>query len=85
VAYSLEAPPALCAILGAVGSFDFNRPDFSGINAGANVGRSVLHSARSAPYSPARNSASRTPVSVQWGENVHYDTPARSRSRSSRN
>ena len=45
VAYSLEAPPALCAILGAVGSFEF-QPDLilSGINAGANVGRSVLHS-----------------------------------------
>ena len=45
VAYALEAPPALCAILGAVGSFEF-QPDLilSGINAGANVGRSVLHS-----------------------------------------
>ena len=44
-AYGLEAPPALCAILGALGSFGVD-PDLvvSGINAGANVGRSVLHS-----------------------------------------
>ena len=35
-AYSLEAPPALCAILGSVGSFNY-QPDLilSGINAGA--------------------------------------------------
>jgi len=49
-------------------------PDSLGYQRRRERRRSVLHSARSAPYSPARNSASRTRVSVQWGENVHYDT-----------
>ena len=76
VAYSLEAPPALCAILGAVGSFEF-QPDLilSGINAGANVGRSVLHSGTiGAILTGAQLGLSGLAVSVQWGENVHYDT-----------
>ena len=75
-AYSLEAPPALCAILGAVGSFDF-QPDLilSGINAGANVGRSVLHSGTvGAILTGAQLGLSGLAVSVQWGEDVHYDT-----------
>src|SRR5665213_1483464 len=76
VAYSLEAPPALCAILGAVGSFEF-QPDLilSGINAGANVGRSVLHSGTiGAILTGAQLGLSGLAVSVQWGEDVHYDT-----------
>lgn len=76
VAYGLEAPPALCAILGALGSFDF-QPDVivSGINAGANVGRSVLHSGTvGAVLTGAQLGLSGLAVSVQWGENVHYDT-----------
>ena len=78
VAYGLEAPPALCAILGALGSFDF-QPDVlvSGINAGANVGRSVLHSGTvGAVLTGAQLGLSGLAVSVQWGENVHYDTAA---------
>ena len=74
--YALEAPPALCAILGAIGSFDFE-PDviLSGINAGANVGRSVLHSGTiGAILTGAQLGLSGLAVSVQWGENVHYDT-----------
>ncbi|HUZ42477.1 MAG TPA: 5'/3'-nucleotidase SurE [Acidimicrobiales bacterium] len=74
--YSLEAPPALCAILGAVGSFGF-QPDLilSGINAGANVGRSVLHSGTvGAILTGAQLGLSGLAVSVQWGEDVHYDT-----------
>lgn len=77
-AYALEAPPALCAILGAVGSFDF-QPDviLSGINAGANVGRSVLHSGTvGAILTGAQLGLSGLAVSVQWGEDVHYDTAA---------
>jgi 5'-nucleotidase len=77
-AYSLEAPPALCAILGAVGSFNF-QPDLilSGINAGANVGRSVLHSGTiGAILTGAQLGLSGLAVSVQWGEEVHYDTAA---------
>ncbi len=77
-AYSLEAPPALCAILGAVGSFNY-APDLilSGINAGANVGRSVLHSGTvGAILTGAQLGLSGLAVSVQWGEHVHYDTAA---------
>ncbi len=44
-AYGLDAPPALAAIVGALGGFG-PTPDLicSGINLGVNVGRSVLHS-----------------------------------------
>ncbi len=78
VAYGLDASPALCVILGALGSFNF-RPDLvvSGINAGANVGRSVLHSGTiGAVLTGAQFGLSGLAVSVQWGENVHYDTAA---------
>lgn len=78
LAYGLEAPPALCAILGALGSFDF-QPDVivSGVNAGANVGRSVLHSGTvGAILTGAQLGLSGLAVSVQWGEEVHYDTAA---------
>jgi 5'-nucleotidase len=77
-AYGLEAPPALCAIVGALGSFGF-QPDVivSGINAGANVGRSVLHSGTiGAVLTGAQLGLSGLAVSVQWGENVHYETAA---------
>jgi 5'-nucleotidase len=77
-AYGLDAPPALCAILGALGSFDFE-PDLivSGINAGANVGRSILHSGTiGAIFSGAQLGLSGLAVSVQWGDEVHYDTAA---------
>jgi 5'-nucleotidase len=76
--YALEAPPALCAILGALGSFHF-QPDviLSGINAGANVGRSVLHSGTiGAILTGAQLGLSGLAVSVQWGDEVHYDTAA---------
>ena len=76
--YGLEAPPALCAILGSLGSFDF-QPEVivSGINAGANVGRSVLHSGTvGAVLSGAQLGLSGLAVSVQWGDDVHYDTAA---------
>ncbi len=77
--YGLEAPPALCAILGALGSFGL-KPDLviSGINAGANVGRSVLHSGTvGAVLSAAQLGLSGLAVSVQWGDDVHYDVAAR--------
>jgi 5'/3'-nucleotidase len=77
-AYGLDAPPALCAIMGALGSFD-HVPDviISGINAGANVGRSVLHSGTvGAVLTGAQLGLSGLAVSVQWGEDVHYDTAA---------
>lgn len=74
--YGLDAPPALCAIVGAIGSFDF-QPDIilAGINAGANVGRSVLHSGTiGAILTGAQLGLSGLAISVQWGDNVHYDT-----------
>jgi len=77
-AYGVEAPPALCAIIGSLGSFGM-RPDLivSGINAGANVGRSVLHSGTvGAILSGAQLGLSGLAVSVQWGEDVHYDVAA---------
>jgi 5'-nucleotidase len=77
-AYALEAPPALCAILGSLGSFNF-QPDviLSGINAGANVGRSVLHSGTiGAILTGAQLGLSGLAISVQWGQDVHYDTAA---------
>jgi 5'-nucleotidase len=78
MAYSLEATPALCTIIAALGSFDY-QPDvvISGINAGANVGRSVLHSGTiGAILTGAQLGLSGLAVSVQWGEDVHYDTAA---------
>ncbi len=76
--FGLEAPPALCALLGSLGSFGVD-PDIvlSGINAGANVGRSVLHSGTvGAIFTAAQLGVSGLAVSVQWGENVHYETAA---------
>ncbi|HUX03748.1 MAG TPA: 5'/3'-nucleotidase SurE [Acidimicrobiales bacterium] len=76
--FALEAPPALCALLGAIGSFNF-QPDLivSGINAGANVGRSVLHSGTiGAIFTGAQVGLSGLAVSVQWGDVVHYETAA---------
>ena len=47
----------------------------SGINAGANVGRSVLHSGTiGAILTGAQLGLSGLAVSIQWGEEVHYDT-----------
>ncbi len=73
-AYGLDAPPALCAIIGATGSLDFE-PDLilSGINAGANVGRSVLHSGTvGAILTGAQLGLSGLAVSVQWSDGVHH-------------
>lgn len=77
-AYALDAPPALCTIIGSIGSF-VTRPDIvlSGINAGANVGRSVLHSGTiGAILTGAQLGLSGLAVSVQYGDEVHYDTAA---------
>ena len=77
-AFALDAPPALCAIMGTIGYFGAP-PTFvlSGINAGANVGRSVLHSGTvGAVLTGGQLGLPGLAVSVQWGENVHYDTAA---------
>jgi len=77
-AFALAAAPALCAIIGSLGSLGM-QPDIvlSGINAGANVGRSVLHSGTvGAVLTGAQLGVKGLAVSVNWGENVHYDTAA---------
>ncbi len=77
--FALEAPPALCAIVGSLGSLGL-QPDLiiSGVNAGANVGRSVLHSGTvGAILTGAQLGLSGMAVSVQWGQDVHYDVAAR--------
>jgi 5'-nucleotidase len=76
--YGLEAAPALCAAIGALGTFGFV-PDLvlSGINAGANVGRSILHSGTvGATLSAAQLGVSGLAVSVQWDQDVHFDAAA---------
>lgn len=77
-AYALEATPALCTIIAALGSFG-ERPDLvlSGINQGANVGRSVLHSGTiGAILTGAQLGLSGLAVSIQHGDTVHFDTAA---------
>jgi 5'-nucleotidase len=76
LAYGLEATPALCVIIGVLGGVH-DRPDviLSGINAGANVGRSVLHSGTvGAILTGAQLGLSGLAVSVQHGEDIHFDT-----------
>ncbi len=77
-AYALDAPPAMCALLGSIGGFG-PLPDvvIAGINPGANVGRSILHSGTiGAIFTAGQLGLSGMAVSVQWGEEVHYDTAA---------
>ncbi len=76
--YALEATPALCTIIAALGSFG-ERPDvvLSGINAGANVGRSVLHSGTvGAILTGAQLGLSGLAVSIQHGDPIRFDTAA---------
>ncbi len=79
-AYGLDASPALTVIIGALGGFG-TRPDLvvSGINLGANVGRSVLHSGTvGAVLTGAQLGLSGLAVSMRSGaERDHWETPAR--------
>jgi 5'-nucleotidase len=73
--FAIDGPPALCVILAALGTFG-ERPNFvlSGINAGANVGRSILHSGTiGAILTGGQMGLSGLAVSVQWGPDVHFD------------
>lgn len=77
-AYAVDAPPALCATIGALGTFGAV-PDLviSGINEGANIGRSILHSGTvGAVLTAGQMGISGLAVSVQWGPSIHYDTAA---------
>jgi 5'-nucleotidase len=77
--YGIDGPPALAVILAAVGGFG-PRPDIvlSGINHGANVGRSALHSGTvGAALTGAHFGMRSLAVSIRWGdEPVPWDTAA---------
>jgi 5'-nucleotidase len=78
-AFGIDGPPALAVILAAVGGFGV-RPDLvlSGINHGANVGRSALHSGTvGAALTGAQFGLRSLAVSIRWGEDpVPWGTPA---------
>ena len=69
-AYALDASPALCVLVGVLGGFGA-RPDvvLAGVNAGVNVGRSVLHSGTvGAILTGSQLGLSGLAVSMQWVE-----------------
>jgi len=68
--YGIDGPPALAVILACVGGFG-PRPDvvLSGVNHGANVGRSALHSGTiGAALAGAHFGLRGLAVSMRWGE-----------------
>lgn len=77
--FGIDGPPALAVILAGVGGFGAP-PDLvlSGINHGANVGRSVMHSGTvGAALTAAHFGARALAVSIRWGEEpVPWDTAA---------
>ena len=79
--FAVDAPPALAVILTCVGAFG-PPPDvvLSGINHGANVGRSTMHSGTvGAALTGAHFGTRGLAVSIRWGEgeSVPWETPAR--------
>lgn len=78
-AFGIDGPPALAVILACVGGFG-PRPDLvlSGINHGANVGRSVMHSGTvGAALTAAHFGMSALAASLRFGPDpVPWDTPA---------
>lgn len=76
--YALDASPALCVLIGILGGIG-PRPDvvLAGVNAGVNVGRSVLHSGTvGAILAGSQLGLSGLAVSVQWVEGAPYDVAA---------
>jgi 5'-nucleotidase len=77
--YGIDGPPALAVILACVGGFG-PRPDLvlSGINHGANLGRSALHSGTVGAALTAANFGLRSmAVSIRYGDApVPWETPA---------
>ncbi len=77
--YGIDGPPALAVILACVGGFG-PRPDLilSGINHGANVGRSALHSGTiGATLTGAHFGVRGLAVSIRYGEEpIAWETPA---------
>ena len=78
--YGIDGPPALAVILACVGGFG-QAPDIvvSGINHGANVGRSALHSGTvGATLTGAHFGANGLAVSIRYGEEpVPWQTPGK--------
>ena len=77
-AWALDGPPALCVVGGRLGAFGA-APDLivSGINAGLNTGRSILHSGTVGAVLAGQNfGISGLAVSVESGEPWRWDTAA---------
>jgi 5'-nucleotidase len=78
-AYGIDGPPALAVILACVGGFG-PLPDLvlSGINNGANVGRSAMHSGTVGAAMTAAHFGLRSlAVSIKYGEDpVPWETPS---------
>lgn len=78
-AFGIDGPPALATMLACVGAFG-PMPDLvlSGINHGANVGRSTMHSGTvGAALTAAHFGLRALAVSLRFGEDpVPWDTPA---------
>lgn len=78
-AFGIDGPPALAVILACVGGFG-PRPDLvlSGINDGANVGRSALHSGTiGAALTAAQSGVPAMAVSIRFGSDpTPWETPA---------
>jgi 5'-nucleotidase len=76
--FALDASPALCVLVGVLGGIG-ERPDIvvSGVNAGVNVGRSVLHSGTvGAILAGSQLGLSGLAVSIQWTDDPPYDVAA---------
>jgi len=77
-AWAVNAPPAMCVLASQLGGFG-EPPDLvvSGINAGMNTGRAILHSGTVGAVLTAQNfGLSGLAVSVQEGEPWRWDTAA---------
>jgi 5'-nucleotidase len=74
-AWSLDAAPALCTLVGCLGALG-PAPDVivSGINMGANIGRSVMYSGTvGAILSGGQLGCKGLAVSMQWGDDAPLD------------
>jgi 5'-nucleotidase len=77
-AYAVNGPPALTVLTGQLGAFDVTFDAVvSGINAGSNTGRAVLHSGTVGAVLTGQNfGLSGLAVSVQAGDEWYWDTAA---------
>jgi 5'-nucleotidase len=78
-AYAVAGPPALTVLAARLGAFGAP-PDYvvSGINAGLNTGRSILHSGTVGAALTGQNfGISGLAVSVAWGDEWYWETAAR--------